>query len=141
MAVGWKMSRTQGRHFMRGQDVSDRKSEISARPCFSVRNCYLCVCFWGNLSCRSGKKMQKERAERGTERRCEDAEDECAENAKIEREPAEDTENAEDTERKGYGGVYDKAVLPSQAWGGRALCRMQRPFEIFAGKVGQLSVR
>lgn len=22
----------------------------------------------------------------------------------------------EDTERKGYGGVYDKAVLPSQAW-------------------------
>ena len=70
---------------MRGQDVSDRKSEISARPCFSVRNCYLCVCFWGNLSCRSGKKMQKERAERGTERRCEDAEDECAENAKVER--------------------------------------------------------
>jgi hypothetical protein len=103
------------------------------------------VCFWGNLSCRGEKicrkKMQKERAERGTERRCEDAEDECAENAKIEREPAEDTENVEDTERKGYGGVYDKAVLPSQAWGGRALCRMQRPFEIFAGKVGQLSVR
>lgn len=29
--------------------------------------------------------MQKKRAERGTERRCEDAEDECAENAKVER--------------------------------------------------------
>ena len=70
MAVGWKMSRTQGRHFMRGQAVSDRKPEISAIPCFSVRNFAIFVCFWGNLSCRSGKNMQKERAERGTERRC-----------------------------------------------------------------------
>lgn len=113
MAVGWKMSRTQGRHFMRVQAVSDRKPEISAIPCFSVRNFAIFVCFWGNLSCRGEKRcrknMQKERAERGTERRCEDA---------------ENTENAEDTERKGYGGVYDKAVLPSQAWGGRALFRM-----------------
>ena len=59
----------------------------------------------------------------------------------VQKEDAEDTENVEDTERKGYGGVYDKAVLPSQAWGGRALCRMRSAFEIFAGQVGQLPVR
>jgi len=84
--------------------------------------------------------MQKKRAEGGTERRCEDAEDECAENAKVER-LRRIRKNVEDTERKGYGGVYDKAVLPSQAWGGRALCRMRSAFEIFAGQVGQLPVR
>lgn len=44
MAVGWKTVRIQGRHFMCGQDVSDRNPEISAIPCFFVRNCYLCVC-------------------------------------------------------------------------------------------------
>ena len=55
---------------MRGQDVSDRESEISASPCFSVRN-LLSLCVFGEIChaeaekrCRKKelKEVQKEDA-------------------------------------------------------------------------------
>ena len=70
MAMGLKTVRAQCRHFMRGQDVSDRNPEISAIPCFSVRN-LLSLCVLGEIChaeaekrCRKKelKEVQKEDA-------------------------------------------------------------------------------